>query len=230
LIAATAATLAELALGGQAGATTPGDPNHDGIINQLDLNIVVAHWQQMNVGYDGGDFNADGFVNQLDLNLITANWQKTAEPSGVDLAGAEWAGIVPEPTALSAPGDPTHDGMINRLDLSVAVGHWQQAIVGFSDGDINGDHVVNQLDLNIIVGNWLMISSEPFGGDINADGIVNQIDLNIVIRNWQRTAAPSGVELSDVQWTGLVPEPAALSVPVDAGLATLARRRRPRPA
>jgi hypothetical protein len=74
----------------------------DGIVNQLDLNIITGNWQKTGTGVAGditGPTNSpDGIVNQLDLNIITGNWQKTA--SGGALAPGISA--VPEPAAVAA--------------------------------------------------------------------------------------------------------------------------------
>ena len=59
-------------------AALPGDANSDGVVNQLDLNVVIDNWQAGGVGWSGGDFNGDGVVNQLDLNIIIDNWQSTS--------------------------------------------------------------------------------------------------------------------------------------------------------
>jgi len=83
-------------------ATLQGDVNGDGIVNQLDLNIINSHWQQSGVGFANGDINNDGLVNQLDLNLVNSNWQAhLAELDGGLAAGPLNAVSVPEPLGLS---------------------------------------------------------------------------------------------------------------------------------
>jgi hypothetical protein len=56
------------------------DLNHDGVVNALDLQIVIANFGKT-VGSPGcdarADANADGVVNALDLQIVIANFGKT---------------------------------------------------------------------------------------------------------------------------------------------------------
>ena len=54
----------------------PGDVNHDGVVNGLDINLVAANWLDSGSGQPG-DANGDGVVNGLDINMIAANWGDT---------------------------------------------------------------------------------------------------------------------------------------------------------
>ncbi len=49
--------------------TCMGDVNLDGVINQADRDIIMAHFGQTNVGWAGGDLNGDGIVDAQDLHL-----------------------------------------------------------------------------------------------------------------------------------------------------------------
>ena len=66
------------------------DANGDGVVDDLDLTALAAHWQQPG-GRNEGDFNGDGFVDDLDLTILATAW-----PGG----GLEIS-AVPEPTTLS---------------------------------------------------------------------------------------------------------------------------------
>jgi hypothetical protein len=48
-----------------------GDLNGDGIVNGLDLGLMLSAW-----GASGGpaDLNNDGIVNGLDLGILLSNW------------------------------------------------------------------------------------------------------------------------------------------------------------
>jgi hypothetical protein len=50
--------------------TCMGDANLDGVVNQADKDIIMAHLGQTNVGWAGGDLNGDGIVDAQDLHLV----------------------------------------------------------------------------------------------------------------------------------------------------------------
>jgi len=86
------------ALNAAAVATLVGDVNGDGIVNQLDLNIINGHWQATGVGFANGDINGDGIVNQLDLNLVNGNWQ--AHLAELESSSSLSLAAVPEPVSM----------------------------------------------------------------------------------------------------------------------------------
>jgi IPT/TIG domain/Dockerin type I domain len=53
----------------------PGDANHDGVVNGLDIQTVASHWLTSG---PAGDVNNDGLVNGLDIQLIASHWLATA--------------------------------------------------------------------------------------------------------------------------------------------------------
>ena len=72
---------------------TVGDANGDGVVDDADLSLLLAHWDQdvtgdPDGGWGKGEFNATAPVNDNDLSLLLANW-----------TGAGSA--VPEPAAMS---------------------------------------------------------------------------------------------------------------------------------
>jgi len=76
--------------------TTPfldGDLNHDGLVDILDLNRVLANWNQVvPVGNQvQGDADGNGLVDILDLNQVLGNWNASAPP----------ASQIPEPGSAS---------------------------------------------------------------------------------------------------------------------------------
>jgi hypothetical protein len=78
----------------------PGDVNHDGIVNGLDINLVASHWLNAGVGIPG-DANGDGVVNGLDINSIASHWLATSNGAqGALVLGANSATNVPEPSSL----------------------------------------------------------------------------------------------------------------------------------
>jgi hypothetical protein len=51
-----------------------GDLNCDGLVNGLDLGILLSQWSIAGAGGGSADFNADDLVNGLDLGILLANW------------------------------------------------------------------------------------------------------------------------------------------------------------
>jgi hypothetical protein len=51
-----------------------GDLNCDGLVNGLDLGILLSQWTTPGGGGGSADFNADDLVNGLDLGILLANW------------------------------------------------------------------------------------------------------------------------------------------------------------
>ena len=68
-----------------------GDANFDGLVDDKDLSIVLAHWGLAG-GWEQGDFNGTGYVVSADLSLLLANWSGTDGAGGRDRE-------VPEPAS-----------------------------------------------------------------------------------------------------------------------------------
>ena len=94
-------TPGEVLLDVTGGATLPGDVNHDGIVNGLDINAIATHWLAHGSGVLG-DANGDGVVNGLDINLVATNWLHTAGGgAGLAVVGASASSTsVPEPSSM----------------------------------------------------------------------------------------------------------------------------------
>ena len=56
--------------------TYPGDLSGDGIVDIVDLNIVLIHWGWVVIPGDRsyGDANGDGYVGIIDLNSVLIDW------------------------------------------------------------------------------------------------------------------------------------------------------------
>jgi len=75
-----------------------GDINGDGVVNQLDLNVVNQNFLSSTAPQ--ADFNDDGVVNQLDLNSVNQNFlNNLAAPPGSALGS-----LVPEPASIALLG------------------------------------------------------------------------------------------------------------------------------
>ena len=84
-----------------AGGWADGDFNGDDLVNQFDLDILLANLP----GLDG-DLNGDGFVGLDDLDIVLGNWNQNV-PAGDLLMG-----------------DPTGDGYVGLDDLDIILGNW----------------------------------------------------------------------------------------------------------
>jgi hypothetical protein len=58
-------------------ANPTGDINQDGVVNAIDLSLLVSMWG----GSDAdADLNNDGVVNAIDLSILVSNWGETGSP------------------------------------------------------------------------------------------------------------------------------------------------------
>lgn len=59
--------------------TLIGDENSDGVVNVLDLSILLANWHTNNASVD---LNSNGYIDIADLSILLSAWGKTANTSG----------------------------------------------------------------------------------------------------------------------------------------------------
>ncbi len=52
----------------------PGDLNNDGIVNGVDLAIILSTWGLCGSSACISDINQDGLVNGIDLAVVLSNW------------------------------------------------------------------------------------------------------------------------------------------------------------
>jgi hypothetical protein len=119
-----ACALALTVLGGGALAESLlGDTNHDGVVDDWDITVVVSCYNVPGVGL-AGDFDSNGIINGYDLNVVLSNYGSgyymnvglsNLETTASDLGGgantqaagvSASAAVVPEPgmVALLASG------------------------------------------------------------------------------------------------------------------------------
>ena len=146
-----------------------------------------------------GDFDWDGDCLDVDdWAIFNTNFDVVREDEG--LLGL-WSWF---------DGDVTGDGLVNAEDLAMLN-------APPLPGDANRDGVVDKDDAAILAGNWLTATDADWcDGDFNDDGVVNEIDATILAANWQSGSSA----------TASVPEPAAATLLLLAGLFLLALRRR----
>ena len=59
-----------------------GDLNQDGIVDSIDLSILVSNW---NTADPDSDINNDGIVDSIDLSILVGNWGETTPGPGTAL-------------------------------------------------------------------------------------------------------------------------------------------------
>ena len=59
-----------------------GDLNQDGIVDSIDISILVSNW---NTSDPTSDINNDGIVDSLDLSILVSNWGETTADAGTAL-------------------------------------------------------------------------------------------------------------------------------------------------
>ena len=105
----------------------PGEFNCDGIINVLDLNIMLAEFGQTGPGLVA-DMNCDGTVNTADM--------------------LEFLGVF---GTTCCKGDMDYDGIIGAGDLTIWLGYYGSNCL---QGDVNCDGTLNTADLLCFLGTF----------------------------------------------------------------------------
>jgi Dockerin type I domain len=107
-----------------------GDLTANGIVDEIDLNIVTAHLNQQVTPGTNGDLNGNGVVDASDLAVVTA--------------------------ALGTSfGDLNNNHTIGTDDFMVLAWNWNRSVKGGRlSGDLNGDGIVNALDAKALFGWW----------------------------------------------------------------------------
>jgi hypothetical protein len=56
----------------------PSDLNDDGVVDSIDLSILVSRWGTSDVG---ADINGDGIVDAIDLSILVSDWGEVVQPT-----------------------------------------------------------------------------------------------------------------------------------------------------
>ncbi len=138
---------ANYALAWQSIITTylPGDTNHDGVVNSLDIDAIYQHltvapstylgtwprplltWSPALTQYDPAGL---GSVSQADVTYELNNYFHTNY------------------------GDANLDGATDFADFQALLNHWQQSGAGWAGADFNGDGVTDFMDFQILLNYW----------------------------------------------------------------------------
>ncbi len=107
----------------------PGDTNHDGVLNSLDIDAIFAHLgaattSQWKVDGDGTPVGQGDVTYELHT-YFDSNY-----------------------------GDANLDGKTDFSDFQVVLDHWQVSGIGWAQGDFNGDGKVDFLDFQTLLSYW----------------------------------------------------------------------------
>jgi Ca2+-binding EF-hand superfamily protein len=126
------------------------DVNRDGVINIVDVSIIVMHFGERisdediaDGVYPNYDINRDGLVNTVDMSFIVIHWGEKVNP------------------VFYLEGDVNRDGIVDREDTRIVGKHFGE-VVSESDKrarlypsyDVNEDGKINIVDVAATVLNW----------------------------------------------------------------------------
>lgn len=98
-------TTTDYALAWRNRPTLPGDVNLDGMVTELDFNILKANYTRTGATWSMGDVNGDGMVSEADFNILKANYSKVLSDLGPFLASSASlsGGVTGGPAAIPEP-------------------------------------------------------------------------------------------------------------------------------
>ncbi len=109
--------------------TSFGDLDLDGAVSYADHNALQANLGQTGLGWAGGDLDGSGLIDQTDLNLLLANFlQGDLDGDGfvgindLNIVLGNWNLAVTQGDPLL--GDPSNDGFVGIDDLNEILGNW----------------------------------------------------------------------------------------------------------
>ena len=123
-----------------ANSNLPGDENNDGIVNVLDLSVLLSHW---NMAGQSVDLNGDGTVNILDLSILLSHWGATGP---VDTSSSF---IAKSGTGLTLNGQPYTFGGFNIYDANSIWGGGMKTSCGGNLGSLNSNPNGDGLDASL---------------------------------------------------------------------------------
>jgi hypothetical protein len=197
----------------------PGDANYDGIVNDGDADILVAHWGMSGMTWGEGDFNHDRLVNSSDALILFNNWgAKLSQPpvalddtysldEDAELVLDAGAGVLANDTDPDTPhanltacglSGPSHgtltlnsDGSLTYSPTAGFVGQDSFVYRAF-DGERYSEPTTVLIDV-VSTDSTIRIA-----GDANGDGTVGADDSGILAAHW----GMSGMTWADGDFNG----------------------------
>ena len=94
-----------------------GDLTQDGIVDSIDLSILVSNW---NTADPDSDINNDGIVDSIDLSILVGNWGETASESGTALLVVNEESLIPGNQVVKQRLEQLGYSVIIRLETAPA--------------------------------------------------------------------------------------------------------------
>lgn len=176
------------------------DVNGDGNVDVTDLLQVLAAFGPCGEGNCSSDILIDGVVNSIDLKILIASWGQGSdvEIPIVDIVDVTDLISLLSFWGVCEGGNCTkydfnENGEIDSNDLNILRELWGidwgdiEEFFLANSPDINGDGVVNVSDLLALLAAWNECPSEAnvtCPADIFGDGIVDSLDLEILRAFW----------------------------------------------
>ena len=175
------------------------DVNHDGIIDQSDLDLVnECYGQSGGPGWIAQDVNRDGKVNILDVSLLTSALNNYEKP--IPLRDITYVNVVP-------PTQFVHGGQTSSITVRLIPG---ESVIGVQI-DLSFDPSLIQINsvvcpnIGIIWDFYFAPTIDNIGGEILGAGVVafgvwatEPIDCFVITFTAQSTSGTSPLTLNDV--------------------------------
>jgi hypothetical protein len=173
-----------VALGAVGSGQWSADVNHDGAIDDRDIDIISALMGSNCSDRLIGDADGDGIVTTRDLRFVlegvgTEDVARDISGDGVvdevDLAYVRAnMGMVVGQRVL---GDVNGSGEVNVVDLLITLDNFGP---GMSLADLDGDGLVSGADVHIVRSQFGETCSTALAGDISFDGQVDDTDVELL--------------------------------------------------
>jgi rRNA maturation protein Nop10 len=163
-----------------------GDLNHDGTVDQLDVDILSANYDQTNCG-NIADINGDCVVNLQDVSILAGNTGRSDATSTIvtkmpTASGLTYGQSLSQSTltggAASVPGTFSY----THPDTIPPAGNYVASIIFTPSDTISYNTITSTIAVAVTTGNKWFIR-----GDFSHDGTVDQLDMDILAANYSQT-------------------------------------------
>jgi len=170
-----------LAQQGQQGSA---DCNGDGLVTEIDLNMIEARLGSNTTSALPGDLNGDRLVDTADQELLEATLGAAWDRADFDGSGTvgtadliNLLGMIGDSTAQVLLGDVNGDGWVNGTDLSATA-----YLMSGQDpvADIDGNGIVGVSDILEIQQGFFAVYADNLPGDVDGNCVVGEEDVALI--------------------------------------------------
>jgi len=158
-----------------------GDTNDDCVVDLVDFTFLAG---QMGTSHPRADFNKDGIVDQIDADMLGAVYgticgtRLIGDTDGDGMVSlTDFAYIAGKLGTQTPQADFNRDHNVDMIDVYMLAANYGQILGRRFLGDINGDDIVNLIDFTLIA--QIIDQDHPLG-DLNGDRTVDQIDVDLL--------------------------------------------------